>query len=414
VVAQTSGGYRRIEYKDDVFVLLRTDNTVEIYTSLESEPVSVTEIETSVLDAAVVSRTKILMIDSGGELMETVDFGKTWTTSGSQPPERCTLIRTVNNGEILCAADIQSTFVSRLVTEIELDSELQSGVFQAGDTCFLSVAYPEVPPSLNDARYVGESTSPWESYGPGEIQRIQGEGAPSGGNGIIRISAGPSGTPPERYAAISQKITGAQTGAELTAGEFYIFSIWARQDAISAGTVKVWISGAYDSLGIEFTDIGTDWNKYTYKFSVPRNIASGPTDNIRINIAATGEGTYYFDKAYLGLVSEQENIVPSDYRSLLRETAPTILRSDYLSIGTWHLAQNAWASNGELETAMKLVLESGEQAAPWDRCGFLRIGIRAPKPDRISRRTYFHHLRQNATRQRILLAMEQSLLETVD
>ncbi|MHB1452783.1 MAG: hypothetical protein ACYCYM_02350 [Saccharofermentanales bacterium] len=364
-IADKSGVYTRIEYSDSIYILQLSGKFLEIYTDIGSEPATTTEMPSAITDIAVVSKTKILALDTDGSIIESKDLGRNWTISESRTPEVCTLIRTVNDGEIICSADIHNTYVSRLVTEIELDSELQSGVFQAGDLCYLTIDYPDIPSSLAGSRQPSEFDSPWEHYGAGFAQRLRETGATSGGTGIMKISTGAGQASPDNYSVISQRITADQTGTDLTPGGFYIFSIWIRQDSISQGTVKVWLSGAYNPLGTEFTDIGTGWSKYTYKFSIPRSMTTGQTDNIRINIGTTGEGIYYFDKAYLGLASEKESPVPADFRTILTDASPLIVRTGFLDIGTDDVSSNAWSYNGAFETAMKLVLESGEQAVPW-------------------------------------------------
>lgn len=364
-LADKTGVYTRIEYSGSIFMLQRSGNFLEIYTDIGREPVTVSEMPEQINDVAVISKTKILALDVNGGIIESKDLGKNWTTSQSLTPEICTLLRTVNDGEIICSADIHNTYVSRLVTEIELDSELQSGVFQAGDLCYLTVDYPDVPASLNDTQLPQEIVSPWEHYGIGFAQRLRETGATSGGTGIIKISTGIAGASPTDFSVISQRITEDQTGAKLTPGGFYVFSIWIRQEFISDGSVKVWLSGAYNPLGTEFTDIGTGWNKYTYKFSIPRNMTTSQPDNIRINIGTTGEGIYYFDKAYMGLAAEKEHPVPADFNAILSDISPLIVRTGFLNIGTDSVSSNLWSYNGAFETAMKLVLESGEQSAPW-------------------------------------------------
>ncbi|MHB8963888.1 MAG: carbohydrate binding domain-containing protein [Saccharofermentanales bacterium] len=365
-IAQFAGAYTRIGYSDIAYVLQRSDGYLDIYADIGGVAVTSTKMSSQIADIAVVSKTKILALDIDGNILETKDLGQNWAKSGSRTPEICTLVRTVKDGEIICSANIHNTYVSRLVTEIELDSELQSGVFQAGDFCYLTIDYPDVPTSSGGKQLSAEPGNPWEHYGSGSAQRLDEPGAPSGGTGIMKITAGSAGDVSEDdYSVISQKITADQTGTGLSAGGFYIFSIWIRQDTLSEGSVKVWLSGDYSPLGTEFTDIGTGWSKYTYKFSIPRSMTTGQAGSIRINIGTAGEGVYYFDKAYLGLASEKESSVPADYRQLLSGTSPLIVRTGFLNIGTEDVSSNLWSYNGSIDTAMRLVLESGEQSAPW-------------------------------------------------
>ncbi len=363
IVSQKETSFTRIEYADSVFALLDAAHSISIYKEIGGAPVSVSALTSPVLDIAVVSASKVLALDAGGNIMETKDLGVDWTASDTKPPEKCNLLRMVSDGEILCSFNIQNTYVSHLVTEIELDSPLQSGVFQAGDLCFLSIDYPEAPASLHDSQTAQDTASPWEHYGTGEARRISGTGAPSGGEGIMELSAGREAG---GYSVISQKIAAGRDGMDLSAGGFYVFSLWIRQDTISRGTVKVWLSsGSQDPLGTIFSDIGTGWKKYTFKFSFPRNLSILRADDVRLNIGVTGEGTYAIDKAYLGSADEMESSIPSDFAGLMSRISPSIVRTGYLRIGSADASSDSWAHDGSFDTAMGLVLGSGSQAAPW-------------------------------------------------
>ncbi len=369
IASGTGFGIDDIEYADSVYMIVSRDERLQnhlilVYNNIEGQPLSSSYMEQGIADAAVLSGTKALILGIDGKIYESTDYGVAWKESAAYPPEGCSVIETVGEKQIICSAGFTDTHISRLVTEIEIDSPLQTGKFQAGEFCFLSVSYPELPEDLMSS-VAADDRSPWEFYGRGKASKGFEQSSPSGGEGIIELYCGPEHVSGTGHTVISQPVTSMKTGEGLLPGGFYVFSVWIKQESISQETVKVWLSGDYENFGTEFSNIGTQWNKYTYKFPVPRNVLTTQAYEIRLNIGITGQGRFYFDDAYLGHVDDNEDPVPGDFRDFLAASSPSVVRISWLGIGSESTDLNSWAFNGQLEEGLALVKASGENSAPW-------------------------------------------------
>lgn len=358
-VTETGLRSGRIKFRDSLYTLTDPSGSVRVYEDIGGEPLSEYDFEEGIVDVAAISAMKIIVLCKDGKLYETGDYGRNWTEVSSLPPAACSMIGAVGDEQVVCSENIRSTYISRLVTEIELDSPLNSGEFEAGEVCYLSISYPEIPDSYKSIDLTSDKLYAWEFYGDGSAVRAIDKGAPSGGNGIMKLSPG------DDYGVISQIVSPQNTGRGLTAGEFYIFTVWIRQDDISQQSVKVWLSGDYETFGTEFTNIGTQWNKYTYKFSVPRGIPDGDDSDIRINIGSAGGGDFYLDNAYLGEVVHGESHIPDSFDEFINETDPRIVRLSWLGIGCVDSSQNSWAANAQLEEGLTTVYSQDRHSAPW-------------------------------------------------
>lgn len=357
--------YRKIEYADGRFALLTGDGLVEIYSNPGTPPDSVSSFPAKAIDITIMSKTKILALTSDNQIYQSDNNGLDWTKSSITAVKNANIIGAVGDEEILCSSAAVNSYLARLVTEIRVDSELKEGTYQAGDQCYLSIEYPTLPDTYLDKTGSGTMESKWQFYGQGSAEKIMSAGAPFCGAGIMKLSAkfGAKVTVP--YAAITQKISNSTLNGKLTPSTFYTFSIWLKQETLTEGTVKVWISGAFDSIGTEFTNIGTKWKKYTFNFLVPPGITGSQAAEARINIGTTTQGTYYLDEARINLASEKDETIPMGFVDKVKKISPTVTRLEFLGIGTASAMPDRWALDGKLEEALSLVSDLGTSSSPW-------------------------------------------------
>lgn len=359
----SAASYRKIVFDDTLFALMTKDGAAQIFTDILKDPVMKSAALSGVLDITIMSKSKILLLTANDKIYQSGDMGDTWEESKIIPPKSVTLLGAIGDEEILAASLVTDSHISRLVTEIEMDSDLRQGTYQAGDLCYLDIEYAVLPDTFLDQTAAESMKSEWEFYGDGEARKIMQEGAPYSGVGIMKLSSYVDSVSALPYAAISQPVSDETPG--LAPSTFYTFDMWVRQDKITDGTVKVWISGPFKSIGIEFSSIGTTWKKVTFKFLVPPEITSTQAAQARINIGTSGPGIFYFDKTYLGLTSENEETVPLEYRTRIQAIAPSLIRLDFLSLGARTQMPNRWAHNGKLEEAFEMVQSAGDAANPW-------------------------------------------------
>lgn len=357
--------FQKIEYSDTLFALLTQSGAVKIYSDIKELPMTASNVIPNAVDVTIMSKSKILLLSGNNKIYQSSDQGVVWEESKIALPANTGFIGAIGDEEILCSSIVTNSYISRLVTEIEVDSELKEGTYQAGDLCYLDIEYAKLPQSFLDPALSNTMQSEWEFYGDGDAQKIIQEGAPYDGVGILKLTTKINLNSPDSHATISQKITTSETDNRLEPSTFYTFNMWVRQENMTAGTLKVWISGSFDPIGIEFPNIGSAWKKVTFKFLIPPSITSKQAQEARFNIGTVNQGVFYFDKAYLGLTSENEETVPLDYRNQLKEINPTLIRLDSLDLGTKNSMPNRWAQNGKLEEALKLVLHSGTNSSPW-------------------------------------------------
>ena len=207
--------------------------------------------------------------------------------------------------------------------------------------------------------------SAWEFSGDGKAEKVIGEGAPYDGTGILKLSSFVTSKSTQPYAVISQAVTTSVDDGRLVPSTFYTFSMWVRQENAVDGTIKAWISGVFDPVGMEFTNIGTAWKKVTFKFLVPPEVTQEEVEQARFNIGTQDQGVFYFDKASLTLTSENEETIPVDYQNQLKGIAPTWIRLNFMKLGAKTEMPNRWALNGELEEALQMVMDCGTNSNPW-------------------------------------------------
>lgn len=356
--------YQRIYHNDSLYAVISDRKVLEIFANTNEKALSTSSFGSDIVDVAIISKSNVLVLESNNTVSQSSDYGKTWRKTGTILPVKSVILSAISEDQILCSSDIEHTYIASLVTEIEIDSGLLTGEFEAGDMCFLTMEHLVKPTKQGD-KNSSEVIDEWEFYGTGNAEKTIEKGSASGGMGVMKISCLSNPDTSNTSAVISQKITGDQTGNALVPGSFYIFNIWLRNDTLSNQSLKAWITGPFDSIGTEFKNIGTSWKKYTFKFSFPLTITSGQASQARLNLGIEAEGSVYLDNAYLGDVDEQEQKTPGGFINSISSINPALVRLDFLQIGSLNSTPNEWAYGEQLESALSLVISSGKKAAPW-------------------------------------------------
>ena len=360
------GNLSNICYFDSLYALISNHDEVTIYNDLFSKKISTYNFEEKIVSVAVLSKSKVFALGENGNLYETADYGNNWSKSLSAIPEGVTHIFASGDTKLICTSGFLNTHISELVTEIQLDSRLASSSqpFQAGDICFISMEYASLPESLIDESYIAMDF-PWEFYGNGSANIVMSEGAPSAGVGVMELQGDFPDIDENNFAVISQKIGYSDNDMVLIPGNFYNVSMWLKLENIQNNSVKVWISGSFDPIGIEFKNVGTTWRKYTFKFSFPPNITNIQAKTARLNIGTQFENRIYIDEITLAEVSEQDSFVKPLFKEMVSEINPAIIRNEYLKLGSIETTANSWAYNGSLDNSLKLIWENTVNASPW-------------------------------------------------
>lgn len=362
---QSTVPYKKIDFSDTLFALLAQTGEVQIYPDIEGPPVISSTPVAGIVDVTVISKSKILLLMNDDSIFQSDDQGMTWSMSRISPPSNANIIGSIGDEEILCSSSARDSYISRLVTEIEVDSALKEGTYQAGDLCYIDIEYPVLPNTYLVKEQTDDIKQSWEFYGAGNATKVKQSGAPYDGVGIMKLTSIAEPGETLSHATISQELLKSGMTDGLSPSKFYVFSVWLRQELITSGKIKVWISGQFDSIGIEFSDIGTSWKKYTFKFLFPPHITNGQAAGARINIGTTDKGIFYLDKMYLGVASENSELVPSGFFEQIGEIDPTLVRINFQNIGRSDGMPNRWAQNGDLDRALNIVLKAGNNANPW-------------------------------------------------
>ena len=136
-----AASYTKIEFADTLFALLTRSKEVQIFSDIQGSPASTTGAPAGIIDVTIMSKSKILYLGDNGKIYQSDDQGKTLAESRITPPKNANLIGAIGDEEILCSSIVTNSYISRLVTEIDVDSDLKQGTYQAGDLCYLDIEY---------------------------------------------------------------------------------------------------------------------------------------------------------------------------------------------------------------------------------------------------------------------------------
>ena len=98
-------------------------------------------------DIVMLSRQQLIALDQDGGFSVSNDSGESWLKSSIDTGMKSTVIALAGKDKILSADSAGQLGLAELVAEIQLDSPLKDGQYQAGDQIFLEKTAVEVPDS---------------------------------------------------------------------------------------------------------------------------------------------------------------------------------------------------------------------------------------------------------------------------
>lgn len=330
------------------------------------------------VDLVMLSSRQIIVLDHESRYHISSDGGLTFIPSTIENGLRSRRIALVDKDHLISTDNGGQLGTARLVAEIQLDAALKQGEYQTGDQLFLEQTVLDIPEThlMHEAR--GESGY-WQTTGPGQIGKNRQDHAPGGGESALLIQRDDliSSDEPSIISQALPDILVEQTGRN----EIYTMELWLKQDEISHGNVKVWLSGLFEPVGTEFTKVGSTWRKYTYSFVLPATRASA-TEPVRFNIAYEGVGRLWIDRVSFGRTSEKQDVFSESATQAVKQAEPSVLRLAFMPIGSPGTAPDSWSrplgnentvvlSNGlvnaapprSLAAALQLAASGG--ADPW-------------------------------------------------
>lgn len=330
------------------------------------------------VDVVMLSRQQYIVLDKQGLFSLTNDAGHSWTSSEIETGMHSQIIALAGKDKLISADAFGQVGVAQLVAEIELDSPLRQGQYQAGDILYLEKVSPSLPSEyLEDFDQSSAVVNSWQFFGPGRSNRIESDHAPAGGRASLLIDR--TDVQADQPTIISQ-VLGAKFSEQSRHNDIYRADLWLKQENSGAGKVQVWLSGLVNPVGATVSHIGPKWRKYSFNFVLPEpsTLREQP---VRFNVAFTGTAKVSIDRLFFGKASESADLALSSVSEQIKDADPQVIRLDFLGIGkrgsgveSWSLPlgnENKYISPGEnnlqkshaLHTALQLAYESS--ASPW-------------------------------------------------
>ncbi|NLT11604.1 MAG: hypothetical protein GXY06_04220 [Clostridiaceae bacterium] len=369
-------------YGKDRFVLVADDGLAWVgsYTDKGSK-FSFSEVNSS-SDKIQEQVPKEVVVDQSGEVMLLTGAGQIfvldsinaiWKEASVPTGAKAECFYSIPGGKVLIYSD-RRIYTASLLLKIQFSDTLSDTELKNGDMCYINGFVPAFGEEYSDGASGG-----WEVFGS-NTSVMSVEDAPTvGGQTSIKISGGVT-EEADNYRILSQVIS-QEAKDVFMSGAFYRADVWLKQEGVENDQVMLWLSGDFESIGTTFTDVGSGWRKYSFRFVIPSEVNTKSDEPIRFNIGFFGSGTLYVDRAYLGRDTYDGDSIPSEYRDRIVNMAPTYLRMSQMVIGDRDSSMERyllpignessqfdgtmWQSNGceSLESALMLSKESG--AYPW-------------------------------------------------
>lgn len=287
-------------------------------------PLSVRQIE--VLDSGV-----MILRDQSGRLYCSSDEGDTWEELALEKnAEKADVLSILNSDHIFFASE-RDGYQAQLYTEIEFEQTEAEVQIERGDMLFL---------------YVSQNSEGENGLGKWEVNDDFSEAycvsdAPSGGGASSIVLTGKKDSDPDSYHILSQNLS-LQGENPLLGSTFYRVDVWLKQKNISENNVVCWLSGNFNSVWTEWTDVGNGWRKYSQIFLVSAIKEVGTDLEQRFNIGFHGEGELFIDKVELKPNTTSNQAFLPDLLGALSEASPRFIRLENLKIGSANMQKNAW------------------------------------------------------------------------
>ncbi|MEA4888754.1 MAG: hypothetical protein VB070_04745 [Clostridiaceae bacterium] len=332
---------------------------------------------TTYVDVVMLSKQQMILLSDDGNFYITNDSGNTWLQSSIETGMHSRIIALAGKDKILSADENGSLGIAQLVAEIQLDSPLKEGQYQAGDLLFLEKSSATVPDAyLAAATGQTDSGDPWTLWGSGLSRRAVGEASPGGGTASLLLQA----TGGDDHPAILSQQLDTERLQSFRQNEILQVELWMKQSDIADRQVQVWLSGPFTSVGTTFDNVGTAWKKYSFTIILPAEGASLQNQEVRLNFAINS-GSLWIDRVFFGSAKETSNLFSQDQQKLVASIQPQIIRLNFLGLGSSSVQTESWAlplgndtptldqgkwvtqTGSSLHAAMELTLGSG--ADPW-------------------------------------------------
>ena len=372
--------WQAADYQDGRFMIVGSDGVIA--TSDDGKNFQILRQKTGVscVDVVMLSKQQTILLDEDGGISVSNDSGRTWLQSSIDTGMHSRVIALAGKDKVLSADHEGQLGIAQLVAEIQLDSALKDGQYQAGDLLFLEKESTTVP----DAYLAASGAMPvtnrsWSLFGLGTAVRVTGEAAPLGGKASMLLQSGNEG---EHSTVILSQVIDAAKLDPMSSNQALQVELWMKQNGVADRQVKIWLSGPFQSIGTTLGNVGTTWKKYSFTFILPAKNSSliSTAQEARLNVAIES-GSLWLDRIYLGDAQESTDLMTAKLQQMVDGIAPSLIRLDFLNIGRVSSATENWAQpqgndapwmNGSqwmsptgssLHAALSMTSDSG--ADPW-------------------------------------------------
>ncbi len=321
--------WQAVDYRDGLFCLIGRKGELAV----SEDGISfwqIHDLASDLLDLVMLSRHQIICLAADGRFYITNDAGQTWQRSAIETGMHSKVISQAGKDKIISAGDKGQLGLAQTVAEISLESSLAEGQYQAGDIIFLEKTSFTLP--------TGPAGSPyWEIFGNGRLERSSTELAPAGGQASLRLQVAEPGQP----LILSQQLDKNQT-RNFQTNQILQVTFWMRQQDLEDRSVKVWLSGPFQSIGTVFSNVSTSWQKYSHIFVLPARPGGYSDQELRFNLALES-GSIWLDSIFLSQHGEAPELLAQDLQAELEQIRPQVLRLDFLGIGANTSLTESWA-----------------------------------------------------------------------
>jgi len=320
-----------------------------------------------VVDLLLLSRTQMILLGSDNRFRYSNDSGQSWSESAIDPGLVSRRLEILGNRQI-ASADAQGQIgIAPLVIEITLSQPLLTGTFQGGDLLFLELASQDT-----------HTPDSWDIFGAKTAERTLLSVPDDSGQASLHLVA-PDRAGPADSVILSQAIDPAKL-ARQKESDIYKVELWMRQEQVQDASVRIWLSGDFQSFGTTIDHVGSTWKKYSHTFVVPKSQIM-TSKSVRFNISFSGTGELWLDKVFLGQPGQTVSGLEDALSQEIQAAQPSVLRLAYLTLGGTRLPSFQWAKKpgneapvyqdgfweyqGSQSLATALELARSARSSPW-------------------------------------------------
>lgn len=307
-------------------------------------PVDEHLVDYDLIDVLLLTETQYIALDSSGRFLISHDGGTSWNESGVNTGMIPRAMILAGKDRLISADATGLVGTAQLVAEIQLDSPLLEGTFQAGDLIYLEMDHGKYldEPAENGTRYgqVGYDVGlPWQvSEGANAIRSVDTT-APGSGTGVLELSS-------EGDAFISQTIPW-KTLADQQEGAVFRLSCWMRQENLNK-PVMIWITGLENSAGTRFNVPDSKWRSFGYSFVIPSAwIRQG--QDITIHVGFEDGGTVWIDDLSLIPAADEAYPYRAVFQNQLIDIRPSVIRLANVPFGKANVPTDSWTLDPGLD-----------------------------------------------------------------